>query len=426
MILPGDLRGQSVSDKDFKSYEGKTVTLITVTGNRVTKDFVISREIVVKIGEPLSIAELKKSVQNLNNLDIFSSIKVTGAEDEDGVSINITVREMPWIIPYLKFKYNEENGWSVGPTVSSLNLLGRGIKLSAFVLFGGTTTFSVIGSYPWITGNHVSLDLTAQHLIRDDKLNHFEENSDQFTPWLGTYIGDNGRLKGTVSWFRMDSDSSGRTLDPDNEDNFLSIGAEIGYDSRDSYNNPHHGWQNNLTIAKTGDPLPGNGDSWRFVFDVRRFQPTTKKQTLVLAGLASFNTGTVGVDYPEYLMYRMGGANSIRGYNLENLGQVLFGQNQLIFTFEYQFLVMPFREYVLWKWPVRAGLQAAAFADWGNAWNEGQDQKGRGKAGFGLGLRPLLPAINMLRFDFGYSKDEDLVFNFGIHSKMDAQTLRLR
>jgi outer membrane protein assembly factor BamA len=87
---------------------------------------------------------------------------------------------------------------------------------------------------------------------------------------------------------------------------------------------------------------------------------------------------------------------------------------------------MPFREYVIWKWPFRAGMQFAAFADWGNAWNEGQSLRDLGKAGFGVGLRPLLPAINMLRLDLGVSEDADVVFNFGIDTKFDAQRERLR
>ena len=179
-------------------------------------------------------------------------------------------------------------------------------------------------------------------------------------------------------------------------------------------------------IAKTGDPLPGNGDTWRIVFDLRRFQPVTKTQTLAMGSLISFNTGAVGVDYPEYFMYRMGGANSIRGYKLDELGSVLFGQNQIILTIEYQFLIMPFREYDVWKWPFRAGLQIAAFADWGNAWNEGQSLRDRGRFGFGVGLRPLVPAVNMLRLDLGVGRGGDFVFNFGIHTKFDAQRLRLR
>jgi len=417
----------------MKGYIGRTVTEVTVSGHNVTKEFVIRRELQVMVGEPFTPENASESITNLLNLDIFSSVTVTPMLDSTvtpldsaGVIVDFEVREMPWIIPYIKLKYNEQNGWSIGPTVTAFNLTGRDIKLSAYALFGGTTTWSFIGSWPWITGNHVSLDLALEHLVRDDILNHFEEDSYRFIPWIGTFIGDNGRLRGTAGWFQMSSDSTGRTLDPDNTDNFYMIGGSVGYDSRDSWTDPRHGWHNELQIGKIGDPLPGNGDWWQAVFDIRRYQPMTKSQTLAMGSLISINTGTVGTDFPEYFMYRMGGANSIRGYNLDELGHVLFGQNQVILMAEYQLVVMPFREYRVWKWPFRAGLQFAAFADYGTAWNEGESLDGRAKFGAGVGARPMLPGINMLRFDFGVSQDGDVVFNFGVQAKFDAQRLRLR
>lgn len=425
-LLPVDAWARELDAATFEAFKNKTVTQITFTGNNVTKEYVIRREMTIRVGEPLSLDALAESVVNLENLDIFSSVHVTPTDHENGVALAFQVREMPWIIPYLKFKYTEENGWSIGPTVSALNLLGRGIKLSAFVLFGGTETSSFVGNYPWITGNHLSLDLTLKNLTREDTLNEFEEHSYQFTPWVGTYIGKHGRLKGTVSWFQMNSDSTGRTLQPDNQDNFVTIAGSIGYDSRDSWTNPHKGWQNELQIGKTGGGLPGDGDSWRVIFDVRRFQPTTERQTLAIGALATLNTGTVNVDYPSYLMYRMGGANSIRGYTIDELGKEVYGQNQLIGTLEYQLVVMPFREYVVWKWSFRAGLQVAAFADWGSAWNEGQSIRDPARTGFGVGIRPLVPAVDMVRFDFGFSQDGDFVFNFGISPKFDTQRDRLR
>ena len=428
LLVPTSLWAQTLSDpSQFDKYLNRPITRITLTGNNITKTHVITRELTVKVGEPLTLEAATESISNLINLDIFSSVTVTPTLDGDGVALDFEVREMPWIIPFIKLKYNEQNGWSAGLSVSSLNLVGRDIRLSAYWLFlGGTNAFSFIGSWPWITGNHISLDLALEHLIRDDTLNEFEEESYIFQPIIGTYLGENGRLRGAFTWFQMKSDSTGRTLSADNRDDLFSIGGSIGWDSRDSWTDPHHGWHTELAVAKVGDPLPGDGEFWRGILDLRRYQPLARSQTLAIGSLFSMNTGTVGVDFPEYLMYRMGGANSIRGYNVDELGRVLFGQNQIILTVEYQWRILPFREYTVWKWPFRAGLQAAAFADWGNAWNEGQSPRGRGKAGFGIGLRPLVPAVNMLRFDFAVSGEGDFVFNFGINPKFDAQRLRLR
>ena len=408
--------------KHLEKYKGQTVTQITITGNKSTKEYVIRREIQLVVGEPATLEAAWESVTGLLNLDIFSEIVVTAKEDSGGVAVNFDVHEMPPLIPYFKFKYNEENGWSIGPAVTAFNLAGRDIKLSGYVLFGGTTTYSIVGSYPWITGNHVSLDLDLVHLNRDDTLNEFEEKSYQFTPWLGTFIGKSGRLKGSIGWFQMGSDSTGRTLDPDNTDDFAYAAGAIGYDTRDSWTNAHRGWNNQLQIGYFG----GSGDWWEAIIDLRRYQQLFRWNTLAMGTLFSLNSGTVDVDFPEYFMYRMGGANSIRGYLLDDLGPVLYGQNQAILTAEYQWEIMPWQAYKVIKWSFRAGLQLAAFVDYGTAWNNGQSTDGRWKFGYGVGIRPMLPAVNVVRFDMGVSQYGDIVFNFGVQTKFDAQRLRLR
>jgi outer membrane protein insertion porin family len=425
LLLPMDLWADDHAAQ-FEPFKSRPITRITISGNKTTKEYVIRREIVARVGELLDPSALHESIVNLENLDIFSSVEVQPTDDGDGVALEVVVREMPWLIPYIKFKYADETGWSVGPTVSALNFLGRDISLSAYVLFGGTETGALDATYPWIAGNHLSFDLTVKDLTRDDELNEFREHSYELTPWVGVYLGKHGRLKGTISWFQMHSDSTGRTLVSDGGDNLVSVRGSIGYDTRDSWADPHEGWQNELEIGKTGGGLPGDGDSWRLIFDVRRFQPIADGQTLSISGLTSLNTGTVGVEYPSYLMYRMGGANSIRGYNVEELGKTVFGQNQIILSLEYQMLIMPFKEYLVWKWAFRVALQAAAFADWGTAWNQSASIRDPAKAGIGIGLRPLLPGVGMLRLDFAMGEGGDFIFNFGISRKFDSQRERIR
>jgi outer membrane protein assembly factor BamA len=145
LLVPTRLWAQILEDpSQFEPYTNKPITEITLTGNNITKAYVIMRELTVRVGDPLTVDAIRESVRNLMNLDIFSSVTVTPTHDVGGVALGFDVREMPWIIPYIKLKYNEENGWSVGPTVSSLNFVGRDIQLSAFWLFGGTNTFSFI------------------------------------------------------------------------------------------------------------------------------------------------------------------------------------------------------------------------------------------------------------------------------------------
>lgn len=133
------------------------------------------------------------------------------------------------------------------------------------------------------------------------------------------------------------------------------------------------------------------------------------------------------LDVPAYLQYFMGGSNSIRGYDVQELGKELFGKNQLIATAAYEFSLLELREYGNKGFTVEAGLKAAAFVDWGIAWSDPDDFNGhRGKTGFGVGLRFLVPAVDVFRVDVAMNEDGDVTFQFGTYDKPTAQRLWLR
>ena len=109
-------------------------------------------------------------------------------------------------------------------------------------------------SWPWISGNHRSFNFNGARLSRTDTLNEFDETSYEFTPRIGTYLGENGPLEGKFSLFRMKSDVDGKTLDPDNEDTLRRLGAALGWDTRDSWNYLARGGR---TSSSCGVPASG-------------------------------------------------------------------------------------------------------------------------------------------------------------------------
>ena len=161
--------------------------------------------------------------------------------------------------------------------------------------------------------------------------------------------------------------------------------------------------------------------------DLRRWFPTTGRQRLMLNSLLSLQTGTVGEDLPVCLSYRMGGANSIRGYEIGDLGWRLYGKNQLIRTAEYSFNVLPLRRWDFWKFELRLGLDFALFADGGIAWSESSEFAWhRGRGGIGGGVRLLVPGSEMVRFDAGWGQEGGFQFHFASGSKPVSQRLCLR
>ena len=146
----------------------------------------------------------------------------------------------------------------------------------------------------------------------------------------------------------------------------LRLGAAFGWDTRDSWRNPRHGWQNEIELWHTGGFLGGDGDWWTVNLDVRRWVPATRRTKLMLSGLLSLQSGT--------------------------LGEELSGKNQLLGTAEYSLTVIPLRRWDLWKISLRLGAELAVFADAGIAWSESRDlAMRRARGGLGGGLRLLVP-----------------------------------
>ncbi|MDH3196693.1 MAG: BamA/TamA family outer membrane protein [Candidatus Krumholzibacteria bacterium] len=421
LAVPGAARAD-VGVARLAPHEGKTVSRIVISGNAVTRRYVIAREIETAVGDSLRVATVEADHVRLENLGIFASIDIVLTDLGNAVALEYRVREMPWIIPYIKFRYTEQDGWSLGPAVSSINLFGLGIRVSGNYLAGANSQFTLGLTWPWITGDHVSAEFHAARLFRKDSLNEFDETSDETTAWMGRYLGRNGRLRGGLSYFRMQADRDGVTLTSNNDDRFFRAALSLGIDTRDSWRNPRSGWWSEALAVRTW----GDGNWWLGELDIRRYQPTWPSQGLVLGILASLNSGQVGVDFPGYLQYRLGGANSVRGYDIEKLGKELFGQNQFLTTAEYRVVAIDLQSFPVLKWAVSAGLSLAVFADYGHAWNGSDLPDGGGKWGYGTGLRFLVPGVDMIRTDVAVGDDGVVYFHLGVWDKLAAQRERLR
>jgi outer membrane protein insertion porin family len=406
---------------ELEPYRGQIIEEIRLAGNRVTRDYVITREIWTEEGKPLDPELVAEDLTRLENLAIFGSVVVIPSQGDEGVILDFEFTEMPWLIPYPAVKWNEQNGFSFGAGLSSPNFRGQGVLLSASAVFGGTTNASFRALHPWVAGDHLSIELLAYHSERENTLLQFEEISDRVEVTLGYHIGRFGRMSGNVGYWGVASDLDGITLHSGNRDNMLILGAKLGYDSRDSWRVPHRGWDAHLV----SEQLLGDAQTQTTTLDVTRYQPIADGHTFAFGPLASFRTGDVGSEVPSYDQYFLGGSNSVRGYDLEELGREIFGKNRLLATAEYRYLVMPVRPFRIAKWSVAVGLELATFADVGVIWSEPEQfNLDRTRFGYGAGARVLFPVVDMIRFDIGVSETGDVEFNFGIRAIFDARSVR--
>jgi translocation and assembly module TamA len=168
---------------------------------------------------------------------------------------------------------------------------------------------------------------------------------------------------------------------------------------------PREGWMAQIQLGAAPPAVSTRGFG-RAIARTAHYVPITLRDDLALrleAG-AVLAKGSSGI--PQSMLFRVGGSNSVRGYDLESLGDdedgaVLGGR----------YFGLASIEATHW---FSERLGAAAFVDAGNAWNE---VSGFPLAlGYGVGLRAASP-IGPLRIDVAYGQDDGSVrlhFSFGL------------
>jgi outer membrane protein assembly factor BamA len=220
------------------------------------------------------------------------------------------------------------------------------------------------------------------------------------------------------------SETDGITLSPSNADCIPGLNFFIRYDSRNLRSAPHSGWWSEFGLGKSGEFLGGNGNFWTYTFDVRRYQPIADRHGLDFFSLSTLRTGTVGTDIPVYLQYDLGGANTIRGWTLG----ASKGKSQFINTIQYRYDLVKRRPFKIKGFSLYAGLRVAVFSDFGIAWNDGSEfTYDNFIAGIGVGVRLLIPFVDVIRIDFAWGeRGEGLRNYFAVEPKPDRQRRRVR
>ncbi|MGE0615363.1 MAG: outer membrane protein assembly factor BamA [Bacteriovoracia bacterium] len=94
------------TDSPLRSFEGKRVVQIDVTGmKRIEKDAILGK-LVTQKGHNLSRDSIKKDIQSVYDMGFFHDIEVSASEVAGGIALTYELRERP-VISELKFEGNE-------------------------------------------------------------------------------------------------------------------------------------------------------------------------------------------------------------------------------------------------------------------------------------------------------------------------------
>jgi len=390
-------------DKGKKVYVGN----IEVLGNIKTRDNVIRREFRLKEGELFDGSKLKRSKQRINNLNFFEDVKIDThrGQDPDLIDILTTVTEKPTGTFSIGVGFSSVENFVFNTSISQGNLFGNGQTLALTAeLSSIRTDFSIAFTEPRLNDSEVSLGVSAFN--EDQDYLSFDSKSTGGSFSLGKNLTEYESIN--ISYRLANVKMSGiaaadETESFKNETRLTSrISPTFVHDSRDNFLNPSTGWRHKL-----GFELAGLGGSkfTKSVYEVTYYRPLIGKLVAAAHARVNYAEGYGGETLPSFENYFMGGATSLRGFNIEDVGpknskgEPLGGTKSLLLNLEAQY-------------PFSRSFRGFLFLDGGNIYGSGADisstdtnfNLGKMRSSIGGGIRFLSP-FGPLSFAYGVKLD---------------------
>ncbi len=428
---------------DIDIYEGEIAHIesIIVKGNTKTKDYVITRELLVKEGEIFNAQKIRRSQEKIYNLGFFKNVKldVRPGSAEGLMALIIEVEEQMTGMITLGMVYGTIDGFGGYEEVSENNLFGKGIRINERIEFQQNKQEYRAGiTYPWIFDTPMNFSFSIfyrnkKNLYTPDlySTESFKYNKQEFgiNTGLTRRISDTMSLSGYygIELYQYYSTNSGTPADLTIRDklgkgNFMKsyVTLRFNYDSRDNVFNPTKGLHFNQSWQITGGFLGGTDQYMKFISDFSKYFPLWWKFVFVthfnygiIIPNFSYKDMTINADDKFYL----GGVETIRGYDYSNSWWSAGGLSRLYGNLELRF---PIAEQLLWM---------VFYLDSGNMWKDSYSanldyEKYYYSTGFGFRLQiPMLPIRIYFSKDFQKINNEwylknkgigDWVFNFSV------------
>lgn len=421
------------------------VSRVVVTGNKITEDEVIIREMKLVPGATLSVKKYLTDYRRLYNLRLFNRVDILPVPEETGkVIINVDVSERWYIFP-LPDAGMENGEWK--KVWFSLGILWDNMRGMNEELYAGFRVFYnpwVRFSYeiPWIgrklrlfakteaswsRNRNKSIELSGASSNEISYSNQGYDNTVyKISLKLGRKFPDDISVytDSRFNYMRVSEYKPGRTMSPDGRDIWFSLGLGFSYDSRNFFDYPTKGFYVNTSYHRygLGDIEINFG---RFNFESRTYFPfyITKKYFLTLAS-KFYNSLALGAQIPVYQREFLGYSdNYVRGWS-----QFAFeGDNQLTLYNEIRIPIL-FPKYfrgrdlplikdliIAKDLDYRYGLYLSLIYDAGTVWlkNENIFRK-KFMQGAGIGVNFLAPFDYVLRFDWVLRLGKPVVGELGI------------
>jgi outer membrane protein insertion porin family len=380
---------------------------IYITGNTITRDNVIRREIQLKEGELFSSKDLAQSRQRLMNLGYFDKVDVTTEPGPDDL-INIAVNVEERLTGTLTFGggYSSEDGVGGIIRLTQDNLWGRGQKIQVSAEINQKSQeFNIYFADPAVFDSPYSFAIRTYNETRE--WDAYDEQSTGGNISVGRSLG--GLVRGSLTYtlelvdvFNVIEDASPIIKSQEGENLTSKFTLRLHRDTRNHFFNPTRGSRHEVRGEWAGSYLGGDIHFQKYEAESVFYFPLFWKLVLSLHGEAGIIEGLKDEEVPIYELFFAGGLYSIRGLERrqaspkDETGEPIGGHKKVVFNVE---TIFPIAE--------AQGLLGLFFFDAGYAFdNDLAFDEGRLRTSIGAGIRWLSP-FGPFRLEYGYNVDPE-------------------